>query len=82
MIGLLSSERNLARQEEDQTKQTKYQAEVHGCNTAQEPCGRRVIGISYSQAASPSPFSRPSPVLFFRGSPCYELQLCWLQQAV
>lgn len=55
-----------------------------------EPCGRRVREFRYLHASSPNTFSTDKqwtfpglpPELFLRGSPCYEPQLHWLQQAV
>lgn len=85
--------------QEDQAKQAKYRTAVNGLqkpnkgNTPQEPCGRRVNGICYSHASSPSTFfvdihwTFPSlkPELFLRGGwggPCYEPKLHCLLQAI
>lgn len=58
-------------------------------NAAQEPCGRRVRGVCSSHKSSPNTFSTdiwtftsPPPEPFLRGSPCYEPQLPWIEQAV
>lgn len=78
------------KQNKPMTNWGRWLQKLHKGNVPKEPCGRRVKRFCYSHASSPNTlstdirltFPRPLPELLLRGSPCYEPQLCWLQQAV